>query len=92
MRRGTLAGAILVLSGAAASAAPAAFGQSLIAEEAGYGALALIALGAMIALARRPSNLADAAFFERPSLLRGAGKSASRGPAKRVKIRIRCAR
>jgi len=80
------------LSGAAASAAPSAFGQNLIAEEAGYGALALVALGAMIALARRPLRLADASFFERPSLLSGTGKTLRQGPAKHIKIRIRCAR
>lgn len=92
MRRGTLAGILLALSGAAASAAPAAFGQSLMAEEASYGVLGLVTLGATVALLRRSARLRDAAFLERPSLLRGWGISPGQGPAKRVKIRIRCAR
>ncbi|MFC4169088.1 hypothetical protein [Teichococcus aestuarii] len=92
MLDGRLLCPLLFAAGSTGLLMPESLAAWLTPEDAALAGLALIALGIVAGLAGWRSDLADASFQGYAALrqiARGAGPS---GPARRMKIRIRCAR
>ncbi|HWX51581.1 MAG TPA: hypothetical protein VNZ61_26360 [Roseomonas sp.] len=92
-----LLGPALCLTGSTLLALPAALplainNLGLNGRTLSLGGLVLAMLGLALALQGWRERLASASFHGRAALRQMTGRSAGRGPAKRVKIRIRCAR
>lgn len=96
MHNGRLLGPLLLLAGGIALALPETLEQQaglpLTSEEIGYGSQALATLGLLLALQGWRAGLIRASFSGWAALRQATGRSAGIGPAKRMKIRIRCAR
>ena len=96
MRNGRLLGPLLLLAGSAALILPEALDLQntlpLPHEEAAYGSLTLAVLGLALAAQNWRADLSHASAQGWAALRQATSRSAGISPAKRMKIRIRCAR
>lgn len=92
MLDGRLIGPLLLVAGSTGLLMPDLLAPWLTPEDTSLIALALITLGGGAGLAGWRSDLADASFQGYAALRQIARGAGSPGPARRMKIRIRCAR
>ncbi|WBV45456.1 hypothetical protein [Pseudoroseomonas cervicalis] len=92
MLDGRLIGPLLLLLGSIFLVFPEAFLPWLSLQEGALAGFASIALGLAAALTGWRHDLADASFHLHAAMRHMAGGSGSAGPARRMRIRIRCAR
>lgn len=92
MLDGRLLGSLLLVTGSASLLMPELLAPWLSVEDAALAGLALISLGSAAGLAGWRSDLADASFQGYAALRQIARGAGPQGPARRMKIRIRCAR
>lgn len=92
MLDGRLIGPLLLLLGSGFLIFPEAFLPWLSLQEGALAGFASIALGLAASLVGWRGELADASFHAHAAMRHMAAGRGSAGPAKRLRIRIRCAR
>ncbi|MCQ4159967.1 hypothetical protein NON00_08490 [Roseomonas sp. GC11] len=92
MLDGRLIGPLLLLAGSVCLVFPGTLSSWLAPQEGALAGFTTIALGIGAALVGWRSDLADASFHAHSALRHMAVGAGLTGPAKRMRIRIRCAR